>query len=84
VRGVLAKKRLRISHVAAILVCALRSSQLRDVARSANRALNLVNSRLTGKPEVIGVRRPIVRKSRLRSPLGCVVGLPDIGLFIST
>jgi hypothetical protein len=53
VRAVLAKKRLRISHVAAILVCAPRSSQLRDVARSANRALHLVNSRLTGNPEII-------------------------------
>jgi hypothetical protein len=36
-----------------------------------------VGSRITGKPEVIRVRRPIVRNRDCLSPLACVVGLPD-------
>jgi hypothetical protein len=37
----------------------------------------LDSSRITGKPEVIWVRRPTVRNRDILSPLACVVVLPD-------
>jgi hypothetical protein len=37
-------------------------------------------SRLRGKPEVIGSRRPIVRNLDCLSPLACVVGVPECDL----